>query len=1292
MSKEIGPGTLVGERFRIEQIAGSGGMGVVYRAHDGSTASTVALKVLTDDTADAADRFAREARVLSGLDHPAIVRHVAHGKTPDGSPWLAMEWLEGEDLAAHLARQGMRISETMVLAERLADALGQAHALGVVHRDIKPSNVFLPNGDPTSAKLLDFGIARPIRAKTALTRTGTIMGTPGYMAPEQIEGTSTIDPRADVFSFGAVLFECLTGKQAFPGEHVMAVLARLLLEDAPRVNEFRPDVPEGVVDLIARMLARDKELRPMDGLALRKELSNLGRLTGAPPAARSALTLLTAAEQRFLCMVVVLGQTQASADNALGATVQSITDSATVSALKAALSNLHARIDELPGALLVSMTDAETPADQAARAAQCALRMRAQVPWAPMIIVTGRGDVSGRLPIGLVVDRAASFFGRTKTSSTPAEGENRTAIWVDDMTKALLDVRFDIAETPLGAELLGEREIGEWSRTLLGKATPCVGRERELAMLEGVVEASLSEESAHAVIVTGPPGIGKTRLRHEIVRRFGQRFPDLSTWVGRADQIRAGSAHFLLGSILRHAAKISGGETIDVRREKLRTLVSMVRLEEPDRITAFLGEITGESFSDEALPLLRAARVDAAVMASEVRRAFEEFMDAMTQRGPVCLVLEDVHWADAPSMRLLDRVLGNLRERPFCVVALARPEVHEVFPRIFAERQRDEMRLSELSRKAAERLVKHALGDQVDAVMVAKIVERAAGNAFVLEELIRAVAERRDETFPESVIGMVQARLASLSNEERLVLRAASIFGETFWASGVGALAFREATSKNAVSILDKLAEREFLRAHTVSRFAGEREYAFRHALIREAAHAMLTDVDRTVGHGAAAAWLERLGETDSAVLAEHWELAGQGAKAANYWARAAEGAIRADALALATAQARRGIALQPNAELLADLHILAGQALAYLGDLDGSTEHVNKAVEFAQPGSRVHTLALAGVMSNAFLRSDPGPLVNAIPILLQVEPTSEARDTFAWALNLAANALMHARQKEMAKLFLDKLQRLADSAPEDELTKAWCADVHAFWDFFIEDDPYKALQGATMAVTLLERHGQRSHAHFLSMRVAGPFLTLGANERVEIVLAPPAVGGSIADGIRTNCLMVVAMRRGEFQQAISEGIAVLERCAKNPAIVVGTTALMFLLYLEVGDLEKAEESVRIVLERAFFSESVNATLEAALALGQRDFARAISLADKGIREDTGPCSIGYVKSIAYLVRTKASQATNRVEEARATIADAREWLLARAARIQDAELQKSFFEGIPEHAEIMALSSALGA
>ncbi len=276
------PGDLVSDRFEIEAMAGAGGMGMVYRAIDRETGGRVALKVLGVSSPEALARFGREARLLADLKHPGIVGFVSHGETSAGERYLAMEWLDGEDLQERLSREGLRLGEAVGVVQRVAQALSVAHARGIVHRDVKPSNVFLVDRRVDRIKVLDFGIARQstvldtARNETSFgTSTGMLIGTLGYLAPEQALGAKDLGPQAEVFSLGCVLFRCVTGRQPFAADDPTAMLAKILFEDSPRASELRPDIPPSLDDLIARMLAKQPSGRPSGASEVARELSEL---------------------------------------------------------------------------------------------------------------------------------------------------------------------------------------------------------------------------------------------------------------------------------------------------------------------------------------------------------------------------------------------------------------------------------------------------------------------------------------------------------------------------------------------------------------------------------------------------------------------------------------------------------------------------------------------------------------------------------------------------------------------------------------------------------------------------------------------------------------------------------------------------------------------------------------------------------------------------------------------------------------------------------------------------------
>jgi serine/threonine-protein kinase len=250
-------GDLVGERYELEELVGTGGMSSVYRAHDRLLDRKVALKVLhpqfTDDE-EYVERFRREARAVARLSHPNIVTVIDRGEA-DGRQFIVFEYVDGENLKALVARDGaLSVESAVSLAHQVARALAFAHGEGLVHRDVKPQNVLL-NGDGR-AKVTDFGIARSLDVKHGMTQTGTVLGTSDYIAPEQAQG-QTIGPQTDVYSLGVVLYELLTGEVPFPGENFVAVAMRHINEPPPSARELRPDVSPRLDAALRRAMAKD---------------------------------------------------------------------------------------------------------------------------------------------------------------------------------------------------------------------------------------------------------------------------------------------------------------------------------------------------------------------------------------------------------------------------------------------------------------------------------------------------------------------------------------------------------------------------------------------------------------------------------------------------------------------------------------------------------------------------------------------------------------------------------------------------------------------------------------------------------------------------------------------------------------------------------------------------------------------------------------------------------------------------------------------------------------------------
>ncbi len=293
----LAPGTRLGP-YEIAGPLGAGGMGEVYRALDTRLKRTVAVKTLPSHLASDPSlraRFEREARAVSALSHPNICTLHDIGEQ-DGVDFLVMEHIEGETLAARLVKGPLPVGQTLTVASQIAGALALAHKQGVVHRDLKPGNVMLTK---TGAKLLDFGLAKqgldsapPISSvlmtkESPLTAAGTIVGTWQYLSPEQLEGHEA-DARSDIFAFGAMLYEMLTGRRAFDGRSQASLIAAIMTTEPPPLASAAPDVPSAIERVVRRCLAKDPEERWQSAADLASELKWIagtespGSATGAP--------------------------------------------------------------------------------------------------------------------------------------------------------------------------------------------------------------------------------------------------------------------------------------------------------------------------------------------------------------------------------------------------------------------------------------------------------------------------------------------------------------------------------------------------------------------------------------------------------------------------------------------------------------------------------------------------------------------------------------------------------------------------------------------------------------------------------------------------------------------------------------------------------------------------------------------------------------------------------------------------------------------------------------------------
>jgi serine/threonine protein kinase len=812
-----GSATRFSERYEIKNQAGMGGMGTVYQAIDRQNSALIALKILHSRNTIEQARFDQEARVLAELSHPGIVRYFDHGVTPTGSPYIAMEWLEGETLEDRLGRGNLAPVAAAHLARLVLEALSAAHACNIVHRDIKPGNIFLVGWKLSEIRVLDFGIARRVFDAKRLTRKGSTVGTPLYTSPEQARGRADVDGRADIFSLGCVMFELLTGEPPFTGETPLEVMTKVCAGRVPELTSRRPGIPPALASLVHAMLSPEPAKRPQSASALAAEFADvvkvLGGITGesaaSPPAPSKRASISESEDHMASAMLVSLGQREFGIelghvmdDRRRGpkaaATAVSSPERPAKSAEDARLGEIR-RLLELYACemdrlinrtLLMTAPTVSTAQEQAVQLASAAMALHHLEPDAKIALATGRATFIGRLPVGRLMERLPTMM----------DGQEAGTIRVDETTRRLLPARFVAGGMPGNILLLNETSA--WSHESGKRLSPFLGRERDSASLLSVLEETRDEKVARSVLLLGQPGLGKSRLLREF----------LSGLSGAKPHVAMAS-----GTLLR----------IERRYPALARLLAEAGI-----------DVQGKS-------------------SQHVEAALAAWIESRCTDAGFLLVVEDLQWADGPSLELVDRLLHRLHDKPLLVLGLGRDEVEDRFPGLWSARSVRRLRLRPLPSKQGLTLLRFWI-PAVSRPASDFVLERWEGNPQFLEEMA-ANLDRGAIAVPDVVHAMVEGRLEGVEPDVRRVLRAASLFGEKLFNADALIALLGESSRKGIAEWLEVLVMRDFIEREVK---VGEASYRFRERLVRDAAYQMLTSADRVLGRRLARVWLENAGRT----------------------------------------------------------------------------------------------------------------------------------------------------------------------------------------------------------------------------------------------------------------------------------------------------------------------------------------------------------------------------------------------------------------------------------------------
>jgi serine/threonine protein kinase len=1340
-------GELFAQRFLVEDRIAIGGMGSIFRAIDQQSGRPVALKLLQAQVSAAdVERFAREAQILGELPHPHIVPYVAHGVDEAGQPYLVMEWLEGENLAERIHRGPLGLRDTAAVALGVGAALAEAHQRGVIHRDLKPSNLFLPDRDLARIVVLDFGIARRTLHMGAVTCTGAVIGTPQYMSPEQARGERELGPPTDIFSLGCVLYECLAGTPPFLGDHAVAILVKVMLNEPRPIRARRADVPEAFASLIDRMLRKDPRVRFPDGLAVCEALRHLElpaedsipaatptvRMTSLipdeqraqpphdqalhealrrlePPSEESiqvatpttrVTSLWVPQEQRIVSLAVAVPRS-GEHERTTALVGDRGTPPTLPPSLKHELLQLGAIVELLAdGTVMVTMPPSASASDQAFLAVRCGLILAEHLLDVEVAVATGRGHLQGQLPIGEAIDRAFELLEDSPRARTPEAPCN---VWLDTLTEDLLAGRLQIEHEDGRARAVRAQDpaTGEDVRRLLGQPTSCVGREQELATLESILSTCIGDSVARAAGVVAPPGMGKSRLRHEFLHRAAQHHPELVVLLGRGEIMNVGAPYGMLGQALRRLCGLAGGEPDAVRTERLRERLGLhLAGTSAAQVVAFLGELCGVCLSGDRIPAMHAARSDPRMMHEHVKLAFLDWLRAECLVAPVLLVLEDLHWGDALTVQLLEQALRELAELPLFVFTLARPEAQAQFPSFWASSSLQVLPLQVLTRRVCERLaqevLQYALGHAPDAETVAHVVAQAAGHPLYLEELIRAVAEGRHDTLPETVLAMLMARLSQLDAGARQMLRVASVFGETFTRGGLAALLRDEQRTVDADATLAMLVRAEFIEPQRDGWAAPQTRFKFRHALVRDAAYSLFTEGNRIISHRLACAYLEQSGGADPVVLAEHAYQGNALELAARFYIEAGQRALSSFDLDAAEHHARRAIECGVRDEQLGAVRAIQAWLANFRLDLQGGYTHALEALEILKPGGFWWTKTYAICFYSFFMLDRREHADRIIRTFLESEPDPDARLAYLESGAVLAIFFTATGARHTNNQVIDRLTQV--TANVDPRDRGYLMIATAWRNVFLELDPYRALGEARQAAALFRESGKQlwlAEALF----AAGMALTsMGVWTKGEEVLREAAhtSGDVFYDTVihlhlGFNLAVQACTAKQEEARRISN--AYRDQPQLGPAVQGFANKVLADVAMAAGDRETAEVAVRAALEGfgAMLSYRLQVVPTAvALSLTQGRVADARRLAEEALVQLEEQGGLGICDVPTRLAVAQARFADGDREGGRSALRSALERLRLCAGRIQDAGMRASYLARAP-HRQLMDLAREHG-
>ena len=737
--------------YKILEKLGEGGMGVVYKAQDTKLDRLVALKVLPSraliNESDK-DRFLREAQIAAALSHPNICT-IHSIEEHEGQTFIVMEYVDGKTLR-QLEPWNLQLETVLSYLTQIAEGLQAAHAKGVVHRDIKPENIIISTEG--IVKIMDFGIAE-MRGKAHITQAGMTVGTVTYMSPEQARGEQ-VDSRTDIWSFGVVLYEALTGKSPFQSEYEQAILYLILHENPPSIRSLKPEIPARLEKLVEKCLKKERNERFASAREIVEELRSVQKDSEAGAEAKDTATQKLEqrrfeAERRQVT-ILFASILNDDSDTEIDPEVLTTGLNECFQGLISIIQRFEGMTDRIVGEKLMAIFGAPIAHENdPERAVLCAQEMISylkrfnslgvtQIPTELQLkigIHTGTviaGNVEGEKDTGYsVVGDAINVAAAVVELAPPGsaylsadayklvshliEVEPKRSVPIKGKKREIIVYPFRSIKA--GVEP-GRRAIGVGA---------FIGRDKEIQLFEHSIQSVLAKQSVR-IFIQGEAGVGKTRLKNELVSRAQKK--GVSVCEGMCSSFEINTPYYLWNTFLKSLLRI-GMETPESEiRARLHETVHILSLESEEPYLATLLSLRYEEILLE-------------VDQERKRRIFEamkKLLKVYAERRPTLFVFEDLHWIDRFSQDLLEFVLSDGTVGPALIVCLFRAEYVQG-ERIAGQSQKID--LDRLSGEDAKKLIRSRFGAEDVPDRLAQLIEqRTEGNPFFIEEIIKTLLEK----------------------------------------------------------------------------------------------------------------------------------------------------------------------------------------------------------------------------------------------------------------------------------------------------------------------------------------------------------------------------------------------------------------------------------------------------------------------------------------------------------------------------------------------------------------------